>query len=123
MPSNRRWANHVNADRALKFEAILGYHPEQAHRYLRELGPLDEGWVAIGADAAARLASARRRAFARSDMHAAANLLRRASVLLAEDNTVRMALLPALGEALMELGEFRRTDNHRFKPLARKKFE
>ena len=32
MPSNRRWVNKVNTDRALKFEAILGYHFEQAHR-------------------------------------------------------------------------------------------
>ena len=39
-----RWADKVNADRdrALEFEEILGYHLEQAHRYLRELGPLDE---------------------------------------------------------------------------------
>ena len=45
-----RWADKVNADRdrALEFEEILGYHLEQAHRYLRELGPLDEAGVAIG---------------------------------------------------------------------------
>jgi tetratricopeptide (TPR) repeat protein len=103
-----RWADRLNADRdrALEFEAILGYHLEQAHRYLRELGPLDEAGVAIGVDAAARLAAAGRRAFARSDMHAAVALLRRASVLLAADNPARWALLPELGEALLELGEF-----------------
>jgi class 3 adenylate cyclase/tetratricopeptide (TPR) repeat protein len=103
-----RWADKVNSDRdrALEFEEILGYHLEQAHRYLGELGPLDEAGVAIGIDAAARLAGAGRRAFARSDMHAAANLLRRASALLAADNQTRLALQPELGEALMELGEF-----------------
>ena len=45
-----RWADKVNAerDRALEFEEILGYHLEQAYRYLGELGPLDEAGVAIG---------------------------------------------------------------------------
>ena len=55
-----RWADQVNAERgrALEFEAILGYHLEQAHNYLAELGPLDEKGREIGADAARRLASA-----------------------------------------------------------------
>ena len=41
-----------------------------------------------------------------SDMHAAANLLRRAAALLDAAHPDRLALLPELGEALMELGEF-----------------
>ncbi|HEX7382752.1 MAG TPA: AAA family ATPase, partial [Burkholderiaceae bacterium] len=67
-----RWADKVNAerDRALEFEEILGYHLEQAHKYLSELGPLDEKGIAIGKDAAQRLAAAAKRAFARGDMHA-----------------------------------------------------
>jgi class 3 adenylate cyclase/tetratricopeptide (TPR) repeat protein len=103
-----RWADKVNADRdrALEFQEILGYHLEQAYRYLSDLGPLDDAGVAIGVDAAGRLSSAGRRAFARSDMHAAANLLRRATALLAEHTPARRELLPELGEALMELGEF-----------------
>jgi tetratricopeptide (TPR) repeat protein len=103
-----RWADKVNAerDRALEFEEILGYHLEQAHRYLSELGPLDEKGLAIGKDAAERLSSAARRAFARGDMHAAANLYRRAAALLPTDDANRSALLPELGETLMELGEF-----------------
>ena len=103
-----RWADQVNADRdrALEFQEILGYHLEQAHRYLSELGPLDDAGIAIGIDAANRLADAGRRAFARSDMGAAGNLLRRAIALLAPHNPTRMALLPKLGEALMEQGEF-----------------
>ncbi len=103
-----RWADRVNADRdrALEFQEILGYHLEQAHRYLLELGPLDASGIAIGADAATRLAGAGRRAFARSDMHAAANLLRRATTLLPELDSVRLSMLPELGEALMEMGEF-----------------
>ena len=75
------WADEVNraADRATEFEEILGYHLEQAHRYLSELGPLDEHGVALGIDASGRLASAGQRAFVRGDMPATANLLRRAA--------------------------------------------
>jgi hypothetical protein len=103
-----RWADKVNADRdrALEFQEILGYHLEQAHRYLRELGPLDEAGVAIGADAAVRLADAGRRAFARGDLNAAANLMRRATELLNSEDPRRTELLPELGEALMGLGDF-----------------
>jgi class 3 adenylate cyclase/tetratricopeptide (TPR) repeat protein len=103
-----RWADQVNADRdrALEFEEILGYHLEQAYRYLGELGPLDEAGIAVGADAARRLASAGRRAFARGDMHAAANLHRRAVALLAEGDRTRGALMAELGEILLELGDF-----------------
>jgi tetratricopeptide (TPR) repeat protein len=103
-----RWADKVNADRdrALEFQEILGYHLEQAHRYLRELGPLDVDGVAIGTDAARRLSSAAKRAFARGDMHAAANLYRRALALLAEHDPDRVALLPAFGETLMGVGDF-----------------
>ena len=103
-----RWADRVNADRdrAREFEEILGYHLEQAHRCLSELGPLDAAAQAIGIDGAGRLGAAGRRAFARSDMHAAANLLQRAAALLPEDHASRRAMLPELGEALMELGDF-----------------
>ncbi len=103
-----RWADKVNADRdrALEFQEILGYHLEQAYRYLRELAPLDEAGVAIGTDAAARLGSAGRRVFARGDMHAAASLFRRAVALLDEHDPDRLAFQSTLGEALMELGDF-----------------
>ncbi len=55
-----KWADQVNAesDRGQEFEAILGYHLEQAYRYLSELGPIDEAGAAIGRDGARRLASA-----------------------------------------------------------------
>jgi class 3 adenylate cyclase/tetratricopeptide (TPR) repeat protein len=103
-----RWADRHNADvdQALTYEAILGYHLEQAYGYLRELGSLDEEGRAIGADAAKRLSSAGGRAAARGDTHAAASLLRRAVALLERDNPRRTALLPELGEALMGVGDF-----------------
>ena len=103
-----RWADRVNAERgrALEFEEVLGYHLEQAHRYLAELGLLDSAAHAIGVDAATRLGAAGRRAFSRGDMHAAANLLRRAAALRVAADPARPALLRDLGEALMELGDF-----------------
>ena len=103
-----RWADQANAgsDRGLEFEEILGYHLEQAYRYLSELGPIDDAGAALGRDGARRLSSAARRAFARGDLHAAAKLFRRSAALLADADAQRAALLPELGEALIELGEF-----------------
>jgi class 3 adenylate cyclase/tetratricopeptide (TPR) repeat protein len=103
-----KWADQVNAesDRGQEFEAILGYHLEQAYRYLGELGPIDDAGAAIGRDGARRLASAGRRAFGSGDTHAAASLLRRAIGLLSQEDPMRVSLLPELGEVLIELGNF-----------------
>lgn len=103
-----RWADRVNADRdrALEFEEILGYHLEQAYLFLSELGPLDAQGLEVARDAAGRLSRAGRRAFARGDMSAASNLYRRAIAALPEDDDERRALLPALGETLMGMGDF-----------------
>ncbi|MGH3141081.1 MAG: AAA family ATPase, partial [Gaiellales bacterium] len=100
------WADGVNGDRASEYEEILGYHLEQAHGYLSELGPLDERGRTIGRQASERLRAAGRRAFARGDMPAAANLLRRAAALLPAYDQDRLDLLVDLGEALMDVGEF-----------------
>ena len=100
------WADGVNRDRGVEFEEILGYHLEQAWSYLSELGPLDDRGRAIGEDGARRLASAGRRAFARGDVPAAANLLGRAAALLPADNPDRLRILPEHGEALLLTGRF-----------------
>jgi class 3 adenylate cyclase/tetratricopeptide (TPR) repeat protein len=100
------WADAVNGDRASEYEEILGYHLEQAHGYLSELGPLDDRGRSIGRRAAERLQAAGRRAFARGDMPAAANLMHRAAALLPTFDQERLDLLPDLGEALMDVGEF-----------------
>jgi tetratricopeptide (TPR) repeat protein len=102
------WADGVNQDRdrAAEFEEILGYHLEQAYTNLSELGPLDEHGRSLGARAAERLGAAGRRAFARGDMPAAANLVRRAAALLPAESGDRLALLPDLAEAMMAIGEF-----------------
>jgi class 3 adenylate cyclase/tetratricopeptide (TPR) repeat protein len=100
------WADSVNREGATEYEEILGYHLEQAHRYLSELGPLDERGRAIGADAARRLSAAGHRAFARGDVPAAVNLLGRAVSVLPEDDLARLELLPEYGEALLQAGRF-----------------
>jgi predicted ATPase/class 3 adenylate cyclase len=105
-----RWTDRVNGDRALEFEEILGYHLEQAYRYLAELGPLDAKGREIGADGADRLGSAGRRAFTRGDVAAAVNLLRRAASLLPEDNPRRIDLQIQLATALVKFGELEEAD-------------
>ena len=102
------WADRVNRDRdrALEFEEILGYHLEQASQNLAALGPLDEHGRTLAVRAAERLSAAGHRAFSRGDMPAAANLLRRAVMLIPEGEARRLELLPDLGEALADVGEF-----------------
>jgi class 3 adenylate cyclase/predicted ATPase len=99
------WLERRNSD-LVELEEILGYHLEQAYRYLEELGPLDTQGRGLGVRGAVRLASAGSRAFARGDMPAAANLLRRAVDLVEQENPRRLELVPNLGEALLEIGEF-----------------
>ena len=104
------WADRVNGARAPEYAEITAYHLERAHAYLSELGPLDEHGRQLGRRAGERLAGAGQRAFARGDMHAAVGLLRRAVVLMPELDPDRLGLLPDLGEALMDLGEFAAAD-------------
>ena len=102
------WAERVNRERGreTEFEEILGYHLEQAYRYRGELGPLDEDGRAVGERAAAKLGSAGRRAFARGDIPAAVNLLRRAANTLDAEDPVRVELVVDLGEALTTQGRY-----------------
>jgi class 3 adenylate cyclase/tetratricopeptide (TPR) repeat protein len=102
------WAEEFNRSRGREseFEEILGYHLEQAHRYLGELGPLDDHGRGLGVRGSEKLASAGRRAFQRGDMPAAVNLLRRAAALLPTEDPSRRGLLPMLAEAMMETGGF-----------------
>jgi tetratricopeptide (TPR) repeat protein len=100
----------VNGERAPEYAEITAYHLEQAHAYLADLGPLDDHGHQLGRRAGERLAGAGQRAFARGDMHAAAGLLRRAVALMPELDADRLGLLPDLGEALMDLGEFAEAD-------------
>ena len=96
--------------RGEEFEEIVAYHLEQAYRWLAELGPPDERAVDLAERAAARLASSGRRANARGDAPAAANLFERAAALLPVDHPERLALLPVLGRALRETAQMTRAE-------------
>jgi class 3 adenylate cyclase/tetratricopeptide (TPR) repeat protein len=91
-----------------EYEEIIGYHLEQAHRALLELGSPDGHTAALAERAAEPLAAAGGRAWARGDMPAAVNLLSRAAALLPPHDGRRLQLLPELAFALMETGEFDR---------------
>jgi predicted ATPase len=91
-------------------EEVVGYHLEQAYHYRAELGRVGARERALGTEAARRLDSSGRRAFARSDLPAAVKLLERAEVLLSRDDRARAELLPSLGAALTEAGRLSDAD-------------
>jgi class 3 adenylate cyclase/predicted ATPase len=97
------------SERVSQFEEVIGYHLEQAHRLLSALGG-QSGAPDLASRAASHLASAGMRAQDRWDMSAAANLLSRATQILAPAAPPRIALLPQLAEALLELGRFDEAD-------------
>ena len=89
-------------------DEVVGYHLEQASRYLRELMPRDEHGLLLGRRAARLLAGAGRRAPARADWPGAAALLSRAIAVLAEGDPERVRLLPDLARAVGLCGDYRR---------------
>ena len=104
------WLERVAGPRVPEYEEILGYHLEQAHQYLAQLGAIDERGRALAGRAATHLTSAGRRSHARGDMPATARLLSRAIELLPDDAPERCELLLLTGAALTHSGEFERSD-------------
>jgi tetratricopeptide (TPR) repeat protein len=102
------WLERVTAARALEYEELIGYHLEQACRYLDELGPRDTHAESLALRAFDRLAAAGTKASGRGDMPAAANLLDRARALRAPSEPAAIALAVDLAESLREMGEFER---------------
>ena len=82
-------------------DELVGYHLERASRYLAELGTADE---ALSGRAAAMLAAAGRRAFARDDARAAVSLFLRACELLPSDDAARLEPLRRASLALWWTG-------------------
>jgi class 3 adenylate cyclase len=78
-------------------EELVGYHLEQTSQYRAELGTPDE---TLSERAAAMLAAAGRRAFARDDARAAASLFLRACELLRSDDAARLEPLRRASLAL-----------------------
>jgi class 3 adenylate cyclase/tetratricopeptide (TPR) repeat protein len=97
------WLERMAGERLTEYEEIIGYHLEQSYRLREELGPPDDQAGSVAERAAVRLGSAGRRAFARGDFRAAANLLGRA-VELAETPPTDVAV--DLAEARLGFGDY-----------------
>jgi len=95
----------ARAGESLEHGETIGWHLEQAHEHLRELGPLDAKGRALGERAAGHLAAAGRRALARDDLGPAASLLGRALARLDAADPARAELTLDWCEALLAAGE------------------
>jgi class 3 adenylate cyclase/tetratricopeptide (TPR) repeat protein len=94
----------VRSGEATEQDETIGWHLEQAHQHLRELGSIDEQGRALGSRAAERLAAAGRRALARDDLPLAASLLGRALDRLDATDPARADLELDRCEALLAAG-------------------
>ena len=90
------------------FADIVAYHLEQAHKYAAETGGPDAG--ELGSRAGRKLAQTARRALARGDVPAGANLLERAVAGVPAGDPQRVELEVELGHALTVGGEFARAE-------------
>jgi class 3 adenylate cyclase/tetratricopeptide (TPR) repeat protein len=102
-----RFADWVQ-DRAgdsVDHDETIGWHLEQAHILLGELGPIDANGRAIGERASKHLAAAGRRALAGDDVSLAASLLGRAIKRLDAKDTARSELALDWCEALLAAGD------------------
>jgi class 3 adenylate cyclase/tetratricopeptide (TPR) repeat protein len=100
---HERFADWLDG-RGDEFDEIVGYHLEQAYRYLADLGPVSEHARGLAHRAGTVLGSSGRRAYDRGDAGAAANLFERTIALLPADDPARMRLLPAVGRTLRDAG-------------------
>jgi class 3 adenylate cyclase/tetratricopeptide (TPR) repeat protein len=105
-PLRRRAAHHerfakwlASEDFGEEYDEIRGYHLEQAVRLRHELGIDDEHVEALTAEAYDLLATAGRRAYARSDSPAANNLIERALALEYGDLELRRLFAQTLWDS------------------------
>jgi class 3 adenylate cyclase/tetratricopeptide (TPR) repeat protein len=97
------WLERIAGDRLMEYEEVIAFHLEQAQHYRAELGFADALTAQLGTRAVQHLRAAGSRAAARTDMHAAGNLLARAAALTA-DPRERITLRLHLGETLKMTG-------------------
>src|SRR5262249_34749251 len=90
---------------ALEHDETIGWHLEQAHRHLGELGPIDAEGRALGDRAARYLVAAGRRALGRDDVVVAADLLGRAMARLDAAAPAPAELALDWCEALLAAGQ------------------
>jgi class 3 adenylate cyclase/tetratricopeptide (TPR) repeat protein len=107
---HERFADWVDG-RSEELEEIVGYHLEQAHRCVTDLGPENDRTRLLAERAATRLAASGVRADGRGDARAAVNLLERAASLLPADAPSRLQILPRLGRALREAAQMERAES------------
>jgi DNA-binding SARP family transcriptional activator len=97
------WLEQYGAE-LVERDELAGYHLQQAHRYLEELGAPESETRPLGRRAASFLAAAGRRATVRGDYHSVARLLERALALGIADPGGRLQLQVELGLALLQTG-------------------
>jgi len=90
---------------SIEHDESIGWHLEQAHQHLRELGPLDAQGRAVGERASRYLAAAGRRALSRDDVSVAAGLLARALDGLDSEDPGRADLALDWCEAALAAGD------------------
>jgi tetratricopeptide (TPR) repeat protein len=100
------WLERTAGERVAEYEEIVGYHLEQSHRYVVELGPEGDRSRSLGERASSLLARSGRAALDRGDMPAALNLLSRALELATADPPARLRLLVDLSLALEMSGRY-----------------
>ena len=110
LPKAERAALHERFANSLEgkpdvLDEIVGYHLEQAVRYLEELAPLDEHGRDLAARGGRKLASAAFRSSARGDFVTSSGLLERAASLLPADLPDRIEVLLQLGRAFSYIGD------------------
>jgi len=104
------WFEAKAGDRSAEYAEIVGWHLEQAHRYLSDLGTLGERGNELARRAADRLAAAGWTASARGDVSAGVTLRSRALALMPADAPRRPQILADLGDALLWRGRFEEAD-------------
>ena len=104
------WFEASAGDRSAEYAEIVGWHLEQAHRYLSELGSTGERGDELARRAADRLAAAGWTASARGDVSAGVTLRSRALDLMPADAPRRPQILADLGDALLWRGRFDEAD-------------
>jgi DNA-binding SARP family transcriptional activator len=114
IPKAERAGLHERAgeslDRRDGADELIGYHFEQAFRYLTELARADEHAQVLALAGGERLGRAGIRAWKRADTPAAHNLLGRAVELLPSDDPTRRELACELGLVLRMRGEFHQAE-------------
>ena len=104
------WLEQKAGGRLAEYDEIVGFHLEQAHRYLVELGLGRARGDDLARAAAGHLIDSGRRASGRGDLPAAVKLLERGSALLPTEDPARIDAQIELGATLTASGALAQAD-------------